>query len=219
MMQQAINKNIVKERKYKMLRSVFYPTESRKINSPFGPRELSADGFHDGIDIAPLSYNVSGDKIKPSWPGTVKVSKNDPDGYGEYIVIEHPEGFCTQYTHLLSRSVNVGEYVNMNTVIGLMGTSGHSTGAHLHFEIRDTLYNSKYFTKDSNGKSYMAVDPLNYLVEHEVIDDDPNLEYLVNQGIWDSKEYWQSLITKGATMAEVPVETFVAACSKIVERD
>ena len=57
-------------------------------------------------------------------------------GYGNYVVISHDGTYSTLYGHLQSVSVNVGDYVSQGQVIGYIGSTGWSTGAHLHFEVR-----------------------------------------------------------------------------------
>jgi len=101
--------------------------------------------WHRAIDIA----NKSGGNILAADAGTVVVA-GWPDnwGYGNRIMIDHGNGFQTLYAHLSKISVAVGQTVRRGDVIGAMGSTGRSTGTHLHFEIR---------------KSGATVNPLNYL--------------------------------------------------------
>ena len=69
-------------------------------------------------------------------------------GYGNYVIISHDGTYSTLYGHLASAAVSVGQYVNQGDVIGYIGSTGWSTGAHLHFEVR------------VNGS---ACDPLGYV--------------------------------------------------------
>jgi murein DD-endopeptidase MepM/ murein hydrolase activator NlpD len=69
-------------------------------------------------------------------------------GYGNYVLISHDGTYSTIYAHMTSAWVSVGQYVNQGDAIGSIGCTGHSTGAHLHFEIR------------VNG---VAQNPLNYV--------------------------------------------------------
>lgn len=106
----------------------------------YGPRNLlKNETFHYGIDIA----NRSGTPILSVYEGTVVGSaRNESVGYGNYIIVEHKVGnkiMTTLYGHLSSRAVKVGDKVKTGEVIGLMGSTGWSTGPHLHFEV----YNGK----------------------------------------------------------------------------
>ncbi len=89
---------------------------------------------HNGIDIA--SYH--GAEIFASADGVVIISKNSGwnGGYGNYIVIKHKNGTQTLYAHNSKNLVSVGDSVKQGDLIGLMGSTGKSTGVHLHFEIR-----------------------------------------------------------------------------------
>lgn len=87
-------------------------------------------GSHKGIDIAnnpntPVSASASGVVIFAGWQG----------GYGKKIVIYHMDKFTTVYAHLNEILVNVGDTVKQGQVIGKMGSTGHSTGPHLHYEV------------------------------------------------------------------------------------
>ena len=120
---------------------------SGTISSRFGGR---SSGQHTGLDIA-ATY---GTKIKAAASGTVTFSdaKRDSKGryisYGELIVITHDNGVQTYYGHCSARYVKVGQYVNQGDIIGAVGSTGNSTGNHLHLEIR------------INGVAY---NPQNYL--------------------------------------------------------
>jgi len=88
--------------------------------------------YHKAIDIA----NHGGGPILAADAGTVIAAGWDPSGYGRKIVIDHGNGYMTLYAHLSVIQVSVGQRVNRGNVIGQMGSTGRSTGTHLHFEIR-----------------------------------------------------------------------------------
>lgn len=94
----------------------------------FGPRRGRR---HQGVDI-PLK---TGDPIYATFTGKVRMSKY-MGGFGNLIVIRHENGIETFYAHLSKRYVEVGDWVNAGDVIGLGGSTGRSTGPHLHFETR-----------------------------------------------------------------------------------
>lgn len=100
--------------------------------------------YHKGLDIA----NRAGGAILAADAGTVVVSGWTNVGYGNHIIIDHGNGYQSLYAHLSSIAVVSGQRVNRGAVIGQMGSTGRSTGTHLHFEIR---------TGSGN------VDPLGYL--------------------------------------------------------
>ncbi len=106
-------------------KSVQDPLEYLKINQGFSY-------FHPGIDFgAPI-----GESIKSIKPGKVVEAGYTRDGYGNTILVDHGNGLESRYAHLSKIEVVVGQDVNMNTEIGLVGITGHSTGPHLHLEIR-----------------------------------------------------------------------------------
>ena len=94
----------------------------------FGPRRGRR---HQGIDL-PLK---TGDPIYAAFTGKVRMSTY-LGGFGHLVVIRHENGIETFYAHLSKRNVEVGDWVNAGDVIGLGGSSGRSTGPHLHFETR-----------------------------------------------------------------------------------
>ncbi len=89
---------------------------------------------HNAVDLA--SY--AGAKIMAAAAGTVLVARDSGwnGGYGDYVVIKHDNGTQTLYAHLSGTAVKAGDYVEQGDTIGYMGTTGRSTGIHLHFEIR-----------------------------------------------------------------------------------
>jgi len=102
------------------------------ITSQTGFRTDPFDGklkHHNGLDIAA----PSGTPVKPVAPGTV-IYSGWKSGYGNTVILEHSDGMKTVYAHHSSNSVTAGESVDTNTVIALSGSTGRSTGPHLHFE-------------------------------------------------------------------------------------
>lgn len=96
------------------------------ITQPFKP-------WHKGIDIA----NSGGGPILAADSGTVMVASwLDNTGYGNRVMIDHGNGIKTLYAHMSSFSVVVGQTVKRGDKLGMMGSTGRSTGTHLHFEIR-----------------------------------------------------------------------------------
>ena len=106
-----------------------------RITSPYGWRTLyGQSNFHTGIDIA--GSGVYGASIIASNQGKVTTVVYGSYGYGYYIIIDHGGGYMTLYGHLSAIYVVEGEKVSQGTVIGAVGSTGNSTGPHLHFEIR-----------------------------------------------------------------------------------
>lgn len=104
-----------------------------KVTSPFGPRRDPLNkrkAFHEGLDFK----GRTSDKIHATAAGTVKVSTYSK-GWGHYIVIDHHNGYKTLFAHLSKRLVKRGAEVQRGMTIGLVGSSGRSTGSHLHYEI------------------------------------------------------------------------------------
>ena len=109
------------------------PVWSYWLSSPFGKRSdpfNKKSAAHKGVDLA----SNKGNKIKTMAKG--KVLRSDWNGgYGNYIEIDHGNGFKTKYAHLNKSYVKKGQYVEQGDAIGEVGSSGRSTGPHLHYEV------------------------------------------------------------------------------------
>ena len=107
-----------------------------KITSPYGSRFGGSD-FHTGIDITgSVPGAIYGKTILAANTGTVNFVGYAPNAYGHYVILDHGGGKSTLYAHCSSIDVSVGQQVMKGDPIAKAGSSGWSTGAHLHFEIR-----------------------------------------------------------------------------------
>lgn len=122
------------------------PAPGVDLSSPFGSRTdplLGTPAFHSGLDFrtpfgTAIHATASGKVVKAGWNG----------GYGQMVEIDHGGGLTTRYAHLSDVAVNDGERVVAGEVIGKAGSTGRSTGPHLHYEVR---------------RKGDAVDPLRFL--------------------------------------------------------
>ncbi len=116
-----------------ILGELFVRPTTGRLTSGFGNRTDPFTGrrsFHNGVDWA----NSPGTPIVASMAGRVVDIGRNPV-YGNYIIIQHPENFQSMYAHLRSVTVNRGQYVSQRQRIGTMGSTGRSTGSHLHFSL------------------------------------------------------------------------------------
>ncbi|NWF57486.1 MAG: M23 family metallopeptidase [Syntrophaceae bacterium] len=107
---------------------IIWPIQG-KITSPFGPR---GKRFHGGIDIRSPSYQ----EVKAAMDGEVILARHTSTGYGKVIFLRHDQGFLTLYGHLNVIMAKEGDAVRQGQPIGGVGSTGRSTGPHLHFEVR-----------------------------------------------------------------------------------
>jgi murein DD-endopeptidase MepM/ murein hydrolase activator NlpD len=122
------------ERTYFFNSAFRFPLRSYRITSPFGVRPSPFTGKpqrHNGLDLAA----PAGTDVYAAREGTVAESGSDPV-YGLYVVIAHADNWASLYGHLSSASAVPGAKVGRDTVIGKVGSTGQSTGPHLHFELR-----------------------------------------------------------------------------------
>ena len=113
------------------LRNFHMPCDSRMVTSHYGYRR-SFRRQHYGTDIKVFV----GDTIRAAFSGKVRVVSFERKGYGNYVVIRHPNGLETVYGHMSKHLVKPDQIVKAGDVIGLGGNTGRSTGSHLHFETR-----------------------------------------------------------------------------------
>ena len=116
-----------------------WPEPQAQISQPFGPSTFwfeppygSYPHFHTGIDLV----EPFGSPVYAADDGVVALVGSSSSGYGNYVVIAHSGGLNTLYGHLSTALVKVGQSVTQGTPVGLEGSTGNSTGAHLHFELR-----------------------------------------------------------------------------------
>ncbi|WP_430617378.1 hypothetical protein IGI86_002638 [Enterococcus sp. AZ188] len=106
---------------------MIYPVSNPVVSSSFGPR---GGGFHRGVDFAaslgtPISASLAGTVIRSEYHAS----------WGNYVAIEHENGLTTLYAHNNQNLVTVGQTVEQGEIIASMGSTGNSTGPHLHFEV------------------------------------------------------------------------------------
>ena len=114
-------------------RHIEWPIDPVVVNSPFGLRTNPIDGkirFHDGLDLdgrlgQAVTAAADGVVVWAGWRG----------GYGRHIELAHGGGWVTTYSHLSRILVHRGDRVQLGDLIGLVGSTGRSTGPHLHFEV------------------------------------------------------------------------------------
>ncbi len=114
--------------------SLTWPCPSyNRISSPYGYRTHPITGtrkLHKGLDIS----SSKGNPVIAAAPGTV-VKSYFSSSYGNYVVISHGGGMMTAYAHMTRRMVSVGQHVSAGQQVGTVGSTGNSTGPHLHFEV------------------------------------------------------------------------------------
>ena len=129
--------------------TLLWPSYCTIVTSYYGNRLHPVYGYykwHSGVDIG-AAGNTS---IWAPGNGTV-ITSGYNSGYGNYVVIRHDNGYYTLCAHMSSRAVSAGQYVSQGQVIGYVGTTGVSTGYHIHFEVWDSNRN----TVNPMGMSYI----------------------------------------------------------------
>lgn len=111
------------------------PVEGHAVNSNFGPRHLAGEAEprpHEGVDIAA----PSGTSIRATAQGRVVRVGYEAGGYGRFVEVRHPNGLTSFYAHMSRIEVRRGQALSAGDAVGRVGSTGYSTGPHLHFEIR-----------------------------------------------------------------------------------
>lgn len=155
------------------IRGFVFPSKSNRLTSPYGYR-ARFKRMHKGVDIG-IKMN---DTIYAAFDGKVRLTNFEARGYGNYVILRHPNGLETVYGHLNKFLVKPDQVVRAGQPIALGGSTGRSTGPHLHFETRymgyainpqaivdiankrahgDTYAFSKStYTQAASGKSYAS---------------------------------------------------------------
>lgn len=198
------NYGVPMPREYKIdLRNFCMPCDSRLVTSRFGYRSAFRRN-HYGTDIK----LYVGDTVRAAFSGKVRVVANEGyrKGYGLYIVIRHDNGLETVYGHLSRQLVIPNQIVKAGQVIALGGSTGRSTGAHLHFETRllgqcinpELLFDfaaqdalGDFYVYRSVGKSglegnvHHSIEPVPMMLSN---DHDPDTELAMNEEVASQQE-------------------------------
>ena len=182
------------------------PHDICEISSGFGFRTLPYVGFHTGADIKPKVHGVVGDSLYGVADGIIRaIATNKGDvntGYGNYVIVEHNDGFCTLYGHLLKHEGKIGQIIKAGDKIATMGNTGHSTGVHCHFEVRNCTYAKFWDDK-------YCVDPLPFIKSAEILQS--NYDFIKNKSAFSvetmdfllSYQYADELFLKLVTAMKV----------------
>ncbi|MFN4091600.1 MAG: M23 family metallopeptidase [Brevundimonas sp.] len=111
------------------------PLKGFAVNSPFGFRKLAGEGrgrAHKGVDMAA----PRGTSVYAAAEGRVLRTGYDAGGYGNFVEVRHPNGMTSLYGHLSRIDVASGMQLSGGQRLGLVGSTGYSTGPHLHFEVK-----------------------------------------------------------------------------------
>ena len=162
-----------------MIRLKHLPLDNISINSPYGKRSITVNGrhywWHNGVDFrsqlnTPL-YAVS--------DGTVAAARYDKS-YGYYVALDHGK-FGSLYAHLASYSVAERNVVKAGQIIGYAGSTGDTTGPHLHFEIRPGSYENFWDRAHCDSSVFMnTVDPMLFIDDFLKREDDMSLDEAIN---------------------------------------
>lgn len=139
------------------------PEDNIYISSRYGMRKDPINGryrFHAGVDLC----SISGEPIYTTGNGVVYKVGYDFFGYGNYIIVDHGFGYKTRYGHLKGVLVSEGQKVKRGDQIGEMGSTGHSSGTHLHYEViykNQTVNPLNYFNFNISTEDYaLMVKPI-----------------------------------------------------------
>ncbi|MFC5702548.1 M23 family metallopeptidase [Cohnella faecalis] len=130
---EATQKAVQTHQKALAVTPTIWPTDSRRVTSLFGIRRdpfTHRAKYHAGIDIAA----DTGEPVYAAADGTVVIAEKDST-HGNYIMLDHGKGIKTRYLHLSLIGTKVGAKVKKGDLIGEVGSTGRSTGPHLHYEV------------------------------------------------------------------------------------
>lgn len=174
------------------------------VSSHFGPRR---NRWHYGTDIAMRM----GSPIKAMFDGVVRIS-NWAGGYGNLIVIRHDNGLETYYGHLSKSLVTNNQRVKAGEIIGLVGSTGHSTGPHLHLEVRylgaainpeHMIDFSNYTLKSDNEMFYLTRNDFKSTYTRSTASSSSNVRLAKSTPIKSTRSGRSYTIRKGETLGEI----------------
>lgn len=143
---------IASDNNHKLTSKVIEITTEQSLRKPVESFRLTKyfSFFHPGLDFA----TDAGSAVLPILPGKVEKVERSRFGYGNHVIINHGSGFKSLYAHFVKITVKEGQEVDKNTVIGFIGSTGRSTGPHLHLEIVDNgqKINPKALFEDYLGR-------------------------------------------------------------------
>lgn len=150
------------------------PLENAYITSIYG--KSRADGkIHKGLDLISKSNDKNVKAIKP---GIVSFVGYDEYGFGNYVSIQQEDNYRTLYCHLNSYNVKIGEKIKEGQIIGIEGTTGNSSGVHLHLEIRKSPFNSD---DHINPADYLGIENRLGFIIYIESEDDKMLQRLIDE--------------------------------------
>ena len=168
-----------------------YPFRGKfTITCPFGRQGAWQCGWHIGVDI------VGEDRqVRAIADGTVISINNHGKAYGNHVTIRHDDGMVSLYAHLDSIDVAIGQRLPLGTKIGVMGSTGNATAAHLHLELHIGAYRYPQKGSTANDCKWL-VDPIGWIEDRIGGDDMPEVKDLQ---IW-RKETGQAVIVKAVNI-------------------
>lgn len=183
-----------------MIRFRHNPCNSERITVKFGyDKDYINDSFHNGLDIGALTPGVEGDELYAVDDGIIKSVRLNSSTAGNYIILEC-EKYTARYLHMQKITVSVGQKIKVGNIIGYMGSTGISTGPHLHLEIKTCKFDDKdYWKKDISGKYIKAVDPESLLLKEHWAE--KHFINLNRKGITIYERRFDDLITRGELFA------------------
>lgn len=170
---------------------ILFPTDSKTITSHFGYRDDTGgvgSSYHQGIDIGA----GMGEPIYAALPGKVELAGPN-GGYGNCVIIDHGGGLKTLYGHMSAIGTSEGASVAQGQVIGLVGSTGNSTGPHLHFSVimgGEQIDPLKLFPGFAVGSRYIPKDMLAMVHEGEAVVRKKDNPYANSGG-----SFWSGLLT------------------------
>lgn len=190
-----------------------FKSNNVKLTSPYGSRTLNGKtDFHSGYDLV----GVGTADVTAAVGGKVVVSRIITDKsnltwqWGNYVCILGDDGRYYYYCHLASRAVGKGDTVKVGDKLGVMGNTGYSLGAHLHFEVREkdgkTTVNPETILGIPNKVGVYAISAKSQL--------ERDLDVLVAHGVIKTPEYWQQTAPRVQYLSDL-IHNMAAVLSKL----